>query len=98
MPILFNGIQSPDFTYISAAGTALIKNAEGLLRGVFVSAASDTPTMKLFNDSSVGGTATTLVGTFTPVAATYYNFADSIFSTALYVVSAGTVRYTAFYF
>ena len=76
----------------------MLKSSQGMLRGVFFSAASDTPTMKLFNDSSVGGTANVMVGTFTPSAATYYNFGDSIFDTALYAVSAGTVRYTAFYF
>lgn len=75
----------------------MLKSSEGLLRGIFVSVASDTPTMKLFNDSSVGGTATTLVGTFTPVAATYYDFRDVVFSTALYAVTGGTIRYTAFY-
>lgn len=66
----------------------------GLL-GIFVSAASATPTITVY-DSATTGTATKIIDTFTPVASTYYPIGAGA-SAGLYVVISGTVSATFVY-
>lgn len=75
---------------VSATGN--IAGGPARLGGVFVSAASATPTITVY-DSATTGTATKIVDTFTPTAGTFYPMpfkADA----GVYVVIAGTVSAT----
>jgi len=62
------------------------------LVGIFVSAASATPTITIYDDASTG-TTTKVVDVFTPAAATYYPIPAGL-SKGLYVVISGTVSAT----
>jgi hypothetical protein len=86
-----------NFTYISA--TKQVKVGAGKLRGIFVSAASSTPTITIY-DEPAGGTTATIVGVFTPAASTFYPFGiqDGLFfNKGLNVVLGGTVTATVIY-
>ncbi len=50
---------------VTASGN--VKSGSGALIGVFVAAATATPTITIYDDAATG-TTTTLVGVFTPVA------------------------------
>jgi hypothetical protein len=80
-------------SYITA--TANLKPSFGKLKGLFVSAASSTPTITIY-DSAAATTTKTLIGVFTPVSATNYFFpADGLqFNNGLYIVISGTVAAT----
>jgi len=85
-----------NYTYITASKQ--IKVGAGKLKGIFVSSASGTPTITIYDVQT--GTATTMVGTFTPVGATYYpmgNYDGSFFNQGLNVVLGGTVAATVVY-
>lgn len=72
------------------------KGSAGRVKGIFVSAASATPTLKLWD--SLTATGSPLIETFTPVAATMYNFGSDIeFGTGLFVTQAGCSDITVFY-
>ena len=74
----------------------LVKTGAGRVKGIFVSSAATTPTLKLWDETGPG--TTTLVETFTPAAATMYNFGvDAEFTTGLYVSQGGCVSCTVFY-
>jgi len=83
-------------SYITA--TANLKRSFGKLKGIFVSAASATPTITIY-DSAGTTTTKTLIGVFTPVSATNYFFpADGIqFNDGLYIVISGTVAATVLF-
>ena len=74
-----------NIAYIEA--TTLVKSAPAKLKGIFVSAASSTPTITVY-DTQTSGTDITVLGVFTPVASTNYTF---------YVVISGTVKCTVYY-
>ncbi|CAB5194515.1 hypothetical protein UFOVP171_7 [uncultured Caudovirales phage] len=80
-------------SYITA--TANLKPSFGKLKGIFVSSASATPTITIY-DSAAATTTKTLIGVFTPVSATNYFFpADGLqFNNGLYIVISGTVAAT----
>ena len=80
-------------SYITA--TANLKPSFGKLKGIFVSSASSTPTITIY-DSAAATTTKTLIGVFTPVSATNYFFpADGLqFNDGLYIVISGTVAAT----
>jgi hypothetical protein len=85
-----------NYTYITASKQ--IKVGAGKLKGIFVSSASGTPTITIYDVQT--GTATTMVGVFTPVGATYYpmgNYDGSFFNQGLNVVLGGTVAATVIY-
>ena len=85
-----------NYTYITASKQ--IKVGAGKLKGIFVSSASATPTITIYDVQT--GTATTMVGAFTPVSATYYpmgNYDGSFFNQGLNVVISGTVAATVVY-
>jgi hypothetical protein len=85
-----------NYTQISA--TANIKPAAGKLKAIFVSAASATPTITVY-DSAAATTTKTVLSVFTPTAATSYIFPlDGIFvNSGIYVVISGTVSATIIY-
>lgn len=82
-----------NYTYISA--TANIKTSAGKLKGIFVSGASATPTITVY-DSAAATTTKTILGVFTPAAATSYVLPlDGAFAKdGIYVVISGTVTAT----
>ena len=84
--------------YKQLAATNQTKVGAGKLKGIFVSAASGSPTMTIY-DTKNAGTSIKIIDTFIPVAATMYNFgADGIFfNDGLYFVIANTVSWTAIY-
>jgi hypothetical protein len=75
------------------SATANIQPTPGILHGVFVSAASSTPTITIY-DSATTTTSTTIISVFTPVAGTYYPLGDLFFKNGCYVVISGTVSAT----
>ena len=85
-----------NYTYITA--TANIKPMAGKLKGIFVSAASSNPTITVY-DSAAATTTTTILGVFTPVAATSYilPLEGAYAKNGIYVVIAGTVAATVLY-
>jgi hypothetical protein len=85
-----------NYTYIEA--TTQVKTNAGKLKGIFVSAASGTPTITVYDEAS-GGTAKVLLATFTPVAATFYplGFDGAYANNGLNVAIGGTVKATVIY-
>lgn len=83
--------------YAQISATKLIKNSQGKIKGIMVSAASSTPTITVY-DEETAGTTNKVIDTFTPVAATNYNFYDGINTkNGIYVVIGGTVSATVYY-
>jgi hypothetical protein len=87
MTTLISGIGAP-----ITASTTVNKIPGQTLLGIFVSAASATPTITVYDSN---GTATTapLIGTFTPVAGTFYPMYLGC-SQGHYIVIGGTVTCT----
>jgi hypothetical protein len=84
--------------YAQISATKQIKNSQGKVKGIMVSAASSTPTITVYDQETPGSTAIKVIDTFTPVAGTNYNFYDGINCTnGIYVVIAGTVSATVYY-
>lgn len=85
-----------NYAYITAS--ANIKPMAGKLKGIFVSAASGTPTITVY-DSAATTTTTTILGVFTPAAATSYLLPlDGAYAkNGIYVVIGGTVAATVIY-
>jgi hypothetical protein len=85
-----------NYTYITAS--ANIKPMAGKLKGIFVSAASGTPTITVY-DSEAKTTTNTILGVFTPTAATSYLLPlDGAYAkSGIYVVISGTVSATIIY-
>lgn len=80
---------------LGLTSSQLIASGEGRLKGIFVTAASATPTIKLWDNTA--GSTTVLVDTFTPVAATPYIFPVHKFYTGLYITIGGTVSCHVYY-
>lgn len=85
-----------NYTYITAS--ANIKPMAGKLKGIFVSAASSTPTITVY-DSAAATTTSIILGTFTPVGATSYilPLEGAYAKNGIYVVISGTVNATVIY-
>jgi hypothetical protein len=87
-------------TYKYLTASANVKTMAGKLKGIFVSAASSTPTITVYN-SAAATTTDTLLGVFTPTAGTSYTFTGDeggvSFSSGLYIVTSGTVAITVFF-
>jgi hypothetical protein len=81
------------YKQISASGNVCAN--DGVLGGIFVSAASATPTIAVYDDAAVG-TGTKIVDTFTPTAGQWYPMPFA-FSKGLNVVISGTVSATIAY-
>lgn len=82
-----------NYTYITAS--ANIKPMAGKLKGIFVSSASSTPTITVY-DSAGTTTTQTILGVFTPAAATSYLLPlDGAYAKdGIYVAIGGTVAAT----
>ena len=85
--------QTGGYKQISATGNVSAYPCKVV--GIFVSAASGTPTITVY-DSATTTTTAKVVDTFTPVAATWYPIPAST-SAGLYVVIGGTVSATVIY-
>lgn len=84
--------------YQRISTTSQIKPMPGKLKGIFVSAASSTPTITVYDSATSLNTDPKILDTFTPVAGTNYNFFDGMYaSKGLYVVISGTVSCTIAY-
>ena len=80
--------QSMNATNITS--TTTIRTGTGGLFGIFVSSASGSPTLKIADGS------TTLVNTFTPVAATFYQL-PARFGTSLVITVGATLDCCVFW-
>jgi ABC-type nitrate/sulfonate/bicarbonate transport system substrate-binding protein len=85
-----------NYTYITASTN--IKPMAGKLKGIFVSAASSTPTIAVY-DSAAATTTNIILNTFTPVGATSYilPLEGAYAKNGIYVVISGTVNATVIY-
>jgi hypothetical protein len=81
--------------YKSVSASGNVNPASGVLVGIFVSAASSTPTITIY-DSATTTTTAPIVTVFTPVAATFYPI-PATYAAGLYVVISGTVACTVIY-
>lgn len=89
-----NVIESGGFKANLSASANVCQRACELM-GIFVSAASATPTITVYDSASTGTTAP-IVTVFTPTAATWYRIPASV-SSGVYVVISGTVNCTVFF-
>ena len=89
-----------NYTYITA--TAQIKTAAGKLKGIFVSAAPSLSTITIYDTFDATTSGTTLVGVFSPAAATSYLLGmggdgGAYFNRGLYIVLSGSITATVLY-
>lgn len=82
--------------YKQISASANIKPMAGKLKGIFVSAASGTPTITVYDSAATSTSDPKILDTFTPAAATSYVLPlDGAFAkNGLYVVIGGTVSAT----
>ena len=85
--------------YKSISATNQVKVGFGVLKGIFVSAASPTPLITVYDSGTADTNDPTILGVFAPAAAGNYLFtANGITaSNGLYVVISGTVTATLFF-
>lgn len=84
--------------YMQLTATRQVKPMAAKLKGIFVSAASSTPTITVYDSPDSDNTDPKILDTFTPVAGTNYNFFDGMYTNkGLYVVISGTVSCTIAY-
>ena len=84
--------------YAAITATAQIKPAAGKLNGIFVSSASSTPTITVYDSSASSASDPVVVATFTPTGNTMHNFFNGLYlNKGLYVVISGTVSATISY-
>jgi hypothetical protein len=83
--------------YAQISATTLIKQGPGKIKGIFVSSASSTPTIAIY-DAQTASTDVKVIDTYTPVSASNINFYDGITTeNGIYVVIGGTVSATIYY-
>ena len=83
-------------TAISA--TTQIKVGAGKLNGIFISSASSTPTITVYDSPASSASDPVILATFTPTGNTGHNFFQGLyFNKGLYVVISGTVAATISY-
>ena len=84
--------------YSQISASSQIKPMAAKLKGIFVSAASSTPTITVYDSFDSDNTDPKILDTFTPTAGVNYNFFDGIYANkGLYVVISGTVSCTIAY-
>lgn len=83
-------VESAGYAQIAASGNVYAQPAA--LHGIFVSSASATPTITVYDDAATG-TAKKMVDTFTPVAGQFYPLPFRALK-GLNVVISGTVSCT----
>ncbi len=79
---------------LNITATTTVKPGSGNLLGIFVASASNTPTIKVWDNTAASGVV--LVNTITPVGATWYPM-PFFFLTGLTVDISGTVDCTVSY-
>ena len=82
----------PSRPWPQTTASGVTQTGPGALTGIMVTAASATPTIKIWDN--IAGSGTVLVDTFTPVAGTMYNFPDASFNIGCYISISGTVSCT----
>ena len=85
--------QRSSFMRLTASGQ--VKPVAGRIFGILVTAATSTPTIKVWNDPA--STGDVLANTFTPVAGTFYPFMGAEFTNGCYISIGGTVDLTVFF-
>jgi len=85
--------QAGGYKQISATGNVSPYPAK--IVGIFVSSASSTPTITVY-DSDATATTTKVIDTFTPAGATFYAIPAAT-AAGIYVVIGGTVSATVIY-
>lgn len=85
--------QTGGYKYITATGNISAYPCKTV--GIFVSTATATPTITVY-DSATTTTTDKIINTFTPTAGTWYTIPVST-SAGLYVVIGGTVTATVVY-
>jgi hypothetical protein len=84
--------------YTAITATAQIKRDAGKLNGIFVSSASSTPTITVYDSSASSASDPVVLATFTPTGNTMHNFFQGLFvNKGIYVVIGGTVSATISY-
>jgi hypothetical protein len=84
--------------YTAITATAQIKASAGKLNGIFVSSASSTPTITVYDSSASSASDPVVLATFTPTGNTMHNFFQGLFvNKGIYVVISGTVSATISY-
>jgi hypothetical protein len=85
--------------YKSISATNQVKVGFAILKGIFVSAASSTPLITVYDSATADTNDPTILGVFAPAAAGNYLFTASGISASkgLYVVISGTVVATIIY-
>jgi hypothetical protein len=84
--------------YTAITATAQIKRDAGKLNGIFVSSASSTPTITVYDSSTSSASDPVVLATFTPTGNTMHNFFQGLFvNKGIYVVISGTVSATISY-
>jgi hypothetical protein len=84
--------------YTAITATAQIKRDAGKLNGIFVSSASSTPTITVYDSFSSSASDPVILATFTPTSNTMHNFFQGLyFNKGLYIVISGTVSATISY-
>lgn len=82
------------YDYAQKSADALIHTGPGVLGGIFVSAASGTPTITIYDNTSAAGAK--IVDIFTPEAGKLYAFCARYIA-GLYIDIGGTVAYTVLF-
>ena len=90
-----NSLVAESGGYAQVAASGNVWKGPTALLGIFVSAATTTPTITVYDDAATG-TTTKIVDTFTPVAGTFYRLPFRALK-GLNVVISGTVSCTVGY-
>lgn len=84
--------------YAAITATAQIKPAAGKINGIFVSSASSTPTITVYDSAVSSSSDPVVLATFTPTGNTMHNFFNGLYTNkGIYVVISGTVSATISY-
>jgi hypothetical protein len=84
--------------YTAISATTQIKVGAGKLNGIFVSSASSTPTITVYDSPASSASDPVILATFTPTGNTMHNFFQCLyFNKGLYIVISGTVAATISY-
>jgi hypothetical protein len=84
--------------YTAITATTQIKRDAGKLNGIFVSSASGTPTITVYDSFASSTSDPVVLATFTPTANTMHNFFQGLYlNKGIYVVIGGTVSATISY-
>jgi uncharacterized protein YjdB len=84
--------------YTAITASTQIKRDAGKLRGIYVSSASSTPTITVYDSFSSSASDPVVIATFTPTGNTNHNFVEGLFTNkGIYVVISGTVSATVYY-